>query len=100
MTHCWVSSCRYSCCSAITTHPSRRLVTELGQDAKKRLQLLAAQWNTGVNNLATRLAGNSTTTSRAGVSENTAAANETRGLLDDNDDNGEEMEMSFAATNK
>ncbi|KAI2499976.1 hypothetical protein MHU86_14499 [Fragilaria crotonensis] len=45
-------------------------------------------------------AGNSTTTSRAGVSENTAAANETRGLLDDNDDNGEEMEMSFAATNK
>lgn len=75
-------------------------ISELGQDAKKRLQLLAAQWNTGVNNLATRLAGNSTTTSRAGVSENTAAANETRGLLDDNDDNGEEMEMSFAATNK
>ena len=74
----------------------------MGQDAKKRLQLFAAQWNSGVNKLsntlATRLAGNSSTTAGGAVSENTAAANETRGLLDDNDD-GEEMEMSFAATN-
>ena len=78
------------------------IFVELGQDAKKRLQLFAAQWNSGVNKLsntlATYLAGNSTTATGAGVSENTAAANETRGLLDDNDD-GEEMEMSFAATN-
>lgn len=87
-------------------------IAELGQDAKKRLQLFAAQWNNGVNQIASRLAGNANTGSgggipsatgstSGGIPQNRAAANETRGLLDghDDDDDGEEMEMSFTPTN-
>jgi hypothetical protein len=76
------------------THTKLIFLPELGQDAKKRLQVLAAQWNMGVNRLSSRFAGN-TTTSR--VSENTAAFNETRGLLDDKDGD-EEMELTFSET--
>ena len=89
-----------------------QMVPELGQDAKKRLQLFAAQWNNGVNQIASRLAGNTSSAagggmtntsgnSSGGMPQNRAAANETRGLLDgnDDDDDGEEMEMSFTPTN-
>jgi hypothetical protein len=92
--------------------PSLKWISELGQDAKKRLQLFAAQWNNGVNQIASRLSGNAnsgsgggipnaTGSTSGGIPQNRAAANETRGLLDghDDDDEGEEMEMSFTPTN-
>lgn len=68
--------------------------TDMGQDAKKRLQLFAAQWNTGLNKLASKFAGHNN--NAAATQENAGAANETRGLLDSDD--GEEMEMSFSKT--
>lgn len=63
----------------------------MGNETKKKLQIFAAQWGT-------RFAGNAAGEGGGGVPGSgggVAGAHETRGLLDDDD--GEEMEMSFAS---
>eukprot|EP00547_Thalassionema_nitzschioides_P010080 CAMPEP_0194227784 /NCGR_PEP_ID=MMETSP0156-20130528/43035_1 /TAXON_ID=33649 /ORGANISM="Thalassionema nitzschioides, Strain L26-B" /LENGTH=278 /DNA_ID=CAMNT_0038960277 /DNA_START=66 /DNA_END=902 /DNA_ORIENTATION=- len=71
-------------------------ISEMGQETKKKLQLLAAQWNTqwSANKFGLGTKDASASTSGPGV----AGSNETRGLLDDDDD-GDEMELSFAGIN-
>lgn len=69
----------------------------MGNEAKKRLNLMAAQWNaTTSKRFGTGVAGggNSTPTNVTA----TASSNETRGLLDGGggSQDGDEMEMSFA----
>lgn len=65
------------------------VLLELGDNAKNRLAAFAAQWNE--NNRTNRASNQSAMGSRS------AAPQETRGLLDVDDD-GEEMEMTFAGT--
>eukprot|EP00541_Cyclophora_tenuis_P003888 CAMPEP_0116573280 /NCGR_PEP_ID=MMETSP0397-20121206/18694_1 /TAXON_ID=216820 /ORGANISM="Cyclophora tenuis, Strain ECT3854" /LENGTH=284 /DNA_ID=CAMNT_0004101803 /DNA_START=5 /DNA_END=860 /DNA_ORIENTATION=- len=70
--------------------PLTYIAFELGETAKRRLQLMAAQFQ--ANN-------------RFGKSKNTPPGfggnnAEHRGLLDENEDDGQEMEMSFAMSGK
>jgi len=79
-------------------------LSEMGIETKKKLQLLAAQWNTQWNNNAHKFGLGSTQTVAGGggaVGVAVAGSNETRGLLDDDgDDEGEMMEMTFAGAKK
>lgn len=68
----------------------------MGQETKKKLQLLAAQWNTQWSNNASKF-GLGTKDASATNGSGVAGSNETRGLLDDDD--GDEMELSFAGVN-
>lgn len=61
----------------------------MGGEARSRLAAFAAQWNE-----KNRGTSNSNTTA---MGARGSAVQETRGLLDDDDD-GEEMEMTFAGT--
>lgn len=65
----------------------------MGNEAKKRLQIMAAQWGQASARF-TQGGGDAGGASQPQTSN--AAMNETRGLLDSDD--GEEMELSFAKT--
>mmetsp|Transcript_11648 Transcript_11648/g.19378 ORF Transcript_11648/g.19378 Transcript_11648/m.19378 type:complete len:293 (+) Transcript_11648:133-1011(+) len=65
-------------------------ITEMGNETKKKLLMFGAQWS---NRFAGSAAGESGAAGAAGGSS--GVAHETRGLLDGDD--GEEMEMTFAA---
>lgn len=60
----------------------------MGDTAKHRLAALAAQWNER----------NRTNNTETAAGSRNSAPQETRGLLDAADDDGEEMEMTFAGT--
>jgi hypothetical protein len=62
-------------------------VSELGNNARKHLQLLAAQFNANLN----RVNNNSGSTTAANDSTSGVAASERRGLLDDADDDAMEL---------
>lgn len=65
-------------------------LTEMGETAKKRLQLFASQWNTTNKPFGSP-------DPAGGGAGGSSGATERRGLLDGGDDEGTEMEMSFAS---
>ena len=83
----------------VSPHPLHFLSAELGEGARKRLQMFAVNFETRLNNagLGSGVAGGGV--GAGGLRENSGAVAERRGLLDDDGEEEIEFEMHEKKSN-